>query len=80
MEFLETHTVHGINDMKGIWSNDSNVIEHDEDDETRDSEDEKKEESKEEKRIANKVVSDLEVRLMIIPINVVYRLLGIDIQ
>lgn len=62
MEFLETHT--GDN-MKGVWSNDSNTIEklgdkYNEDDETTDDEDDKKEENIEEKKIANKVISDLE--------------------
>lgn len=81
MEFLETHT--GDN-MKGVWSNDSNTIEklgdkYNEDDETTDDEDDKKEENIEEKKIANKVISDLEVRCNYHWKLVIYRSLGIHL-
>jgi len=65
VEFLETHG----NNIKEVWIN-NNVAdkldeEHksdNEDNETRNSEEEKEEEeNKEEKKIANKVISDLEV-------------------
>lgn len=65
MEFLETHT-HTGNDMQAVWRNDSNVIEkldnefNDENDETENEEKEENEDKKE-KKVANKMISDLEV-------------------
>lgn len=71
MEFLETHTGNDV----AIWKNDIDISmeaekEKSDDDESEDDKDESKEnkdekgeeEDKEEEKIANKVISDLEVR------------------
>lgn len=76
MEFLETHTG---NDVKAVWKNDIDISmeiekeksdddesKNDKDDESKESEDKKEEEeNKEEEKIANKVISDLEVCMIL---------------
>ena len=72
VEFLETHTG---NDVKAVWKNDIDISaeaieksddesrdKDDKDDDSKEDEDEKEEEKNEgEEKIANKVISDLEV-------------------
>lgn len=69
MEFLETHNG---DDIKSVWKNDNDISmetekEKSNDDESKDDEfkeskdKEKEEKSKEDEKLANKVISDLEV-------------------